>query len=318
MRGVRGEGRVASVALVAVLVAGLSLTASAGAQEHAGGHEAHGLWDEADWAVFHQKAAWALGAGLDTLPLGTAMAALGRTFVGTPYVPQTLEAPGPERVVVNFRGLDCVTFVETVLTLARFIGEPDAAALLERRREAERRYEMLLAQARYRGGRVAGYPSRLHYFSDWITDAQAKGLVRDVTRELGGTLDLEPVAFMSAHAASYRQLGEDPQNLVEIRAAEARLSEAGRWFLPEARLEAAAPAIRDGDIIAATSTVEGLDVAHTGLALWVGGALHLMHAPLVGDSVEISEEPLAARILRIAGQDGIMVARPCDGGRGGC
>jgi len=302
-----------STALVAVLVAGLSLAAPVRAQEHAGGHGAHGLWDEADWAVFHEKATWALGARLDTLPLGEAMAALGRTFVGTPYVPQTLEVAGPERVVVNFRGLDCVTFVETVLTLARFIGEPDAAAVLERRREAERRYETLLAQARYRGGRVAGYPSRLHYFSDWIADAQAKGLARDVTRELGGTLDLEPVTFMSAHAASYRQLGEDPQNLEEIRATEARLSKAGRWFLPEARLETVAPSIRNGDIIAATSTVDGLDVAHTGLALWVGGALHLMHAPLVGDSVEISRETLPRRIVRIAGQDGILVARPCDG-----
>jgi hypothetical protein len=35
-----------------------------------------------------------------------------------------------------------------------------------------------------------------------------------------------------------------------------------------------------------------------------------MHAPLVGDSVEISTQPLAQRILRIERQDGIMVARP--------
>jgi hypothetical protein len=71
-----------------------------------------------------------------------------------------------------------------------------------------------------------------------------------------------------------------------------------------------AEGIRDGDIIAATSTVAGLDVAHTGLALWVDGALHLLHAPLVGDSVEISQLPLAERILELSGQDGIMVARP--------
>lgn len=269
-------------------------------------------WHDADWAVFHEKARWALERGLDGVAVGDAMASLGRTFVGTPYVPHTLEPPGPERLVIDFRGLDCVTFVENVLTLTRFVREPDAAALLERRWDAERRYETLLAEARYRGGRVSGYPSRLHYFSDWITDGQAKGLVRDVTRALGGTLDREPVGFMSAHPASYRQLGEDPQNLVEIRAAEARLSTSGRWYLPEAQVEAASAGIRDGDIIAATSTVKGLDVAHTGLALWVEGRLHLMHAPLVGDSVEVSTEPLATRILRIAGQDGIMVARPCD------
>ena len=71
-----------------------------------------------------------------------------------------------------------------------------------------------------------------------------------------------------------------------------------------------ADSIHDGDLIAATSTVAGLDVAHTGFALWQGGRLHLLHAPLVGKSVEISELPLAERIQRIKTQDGIMVARP--------
>ncbi|GMV07731.1 MAG: hypothetical protein AMXMBFR53_40060 [Gemmatimonadota bacterium] len=313
-----GSGPLRVVALLALAVMAAAPRAAA-AQVHPGGHVAQGVWSDADWAVLERKARWALEAGLDSVPMGDAVAALGRTFVGTPYVPHTLESGGPEGLVVNFRGLDCVTFVENVLTLARFVREPDARALLERRREAERRYETLLAGARYRGGVLSGYPSRLHYFSDWVGDAQAKGLVRDVTRELGGTLDLEAVDFMSTHPEAYPQLREDPRNLVEIRAAEARLSETGRWYLPEASLERVAPSIRDGDIIAATSTVKGLDVAHTGLALWVGGSLRLMHAPLVGDSVQISEEPLAARILRIPGQDGVIVARPCDArGGGGC
>ena len=83
-----------------------------------------------------------------------------------------------------------------------------------------------------------------------------------------------------------------------------------RWAVPEDALDAATLSIRQGDIIAATSTVDGLDVAHTGLAIWVDGTLRLMHAPLVGDSVQISEESLAERIRRQPGQDGIMVARP--------
>lgn len=269
-------------------------------------------WADADWEVFHGKVSWALAQGLDGAALGDAMAALGRTFVGTPYVPHTLEAPGPERVVVDFRGLDCVTFVENVFALGLFVRQADAAALLERRGEAEARYQALLARLRYRSGALDGYGSRLHYFSEWIADGEAKGLVRDVTAALGGVEDREPVDFMSTHPEAYRQLGEDPANLEAVRAAEARLTRTGRRYLPEGRIAEVAGGIRDGDVIAATSTVKGLDVAHTGLALWVDGALHLMHAPLVGDSVEISAEPLAARILRIRGQDGIMVARPCD------
>lgn len=156
---------------------------------------------------------------------------------------------------------------------------------------------------------MEGYPSRLHYFSDWIFDAEAKGLVEDVTEELGGVADREPVDFMTKHADAYRQL-VNPEDLEAVRRTEATLTDRGRRFIPESAIEAAAPRIRNGDIIAATSTVRGLDVAHTGLALWVEGTLRLLHAPLVGDSVQISEEDLARRIRRIPGQDGIMVARP--------
>ena len=56
----------------------------------------------------------------------------------------------------------------------------------------------------------------------------------------------------------------------------------------------------------------GLDIAHTGIALWRDGQLHLLHAPLVGGVVQVSEVSLANRIQRIGGQDGIMVARPLD------
>ena len=59
-------------------------------------------------------------SGSTRLPLGEAMAELGQSFVGTAYVPQTLEVEGPEGLVINFRGLDCVTFVENVFALSRF------------------------------------------------------------------------------------------------------------------------------------------------------------------------------------------------------
>ncbi len=110
----------------------------------------------------------------------------------------------------------------------------------------------------------------------------------------------------------YAFLSGDAANLARVREAEIALTAAGRTYVPEARIPQAAPRIQDGDIIAATSTVAGLDVAHTGLALWVEGALHLLHAPLVGDSVEVSTVPLAERIQSITGQDGILVARPID------
>src|SRR5690606_1762569 len=258
--------------------------------------------DERDRTIFHETMAWARAERLDTLPLGEIIVRVGQRFVDTPYVPGTLDVEGEERLVVNLRGLDCVTYVENVLAISRLIqrGQDDFDAFL-----AE------LARIRYRGGEIAGYPSRLHYFSDWIVDNQEMGLVRDVTRELGGERDAEPIARMSNNLEAYRQLA-DPANLAEIRRIEDRISDRPRYVIPESRIAQVESGIRNGDIIAATSTLPGLDVAHTGIAVWIDGRLHLMHAPLVGKSVEISELPLAERILGIRAQDGIMVARPVE------
>jgi hypothetical protein len=267
-----------------------------------------GRWSDADWRIFDQTVRWATEHRVDTLSFGEAVAAVGQRFLGTSYVPGTLDVPGPERVVVNFQGLDCVTFVENALALARFARTGGAQWILDRP-AAETRYEELLTEIRYRAGRLDGYASRLHYFSEWIADNARRGLLVDVGPELDAVRDPEAIDFMSTHPDAYRQLA-DGDNLDRIRRTEAHLSEIDRYYVPEVRIAEVAPLVRNGDVIAATSTVQGLDVAHTGIALWIGGALHLLHAPLVGDAVEISELPLSERILRISGQDGIMVARP--------
>ena len=256
---------------------------------------------EQDRIIFREKMEWARAERLDTLPIGEIVARLALTFVGTTYTPGTLEVEGPERLVVNLREFDCVTLVESTLAMARLIREG--------RFDDYDGFTRELSRIRYRGGVIDGYASRLHYFSDWIADGESKGIVRDVTRELGGILDTGVVDFMSTHPEAYRQLA-DAANLEAIRAVEAELNRRLRHYIPERAIEGAARGIRNGDIIAATSSLPGLDVAHTGFALWLDGRLHLLHAPLVGKTVEISELPLAERIRRIEGQDGIMVARP--------
>jgi len=272
--------------------------------------EAAPSWLDEDWQIFSEQVRWASDVRLDTLPLGTAVGSLARRFVGAPYVPRTLEVEGDERLVVNFRGFDCVTLVENVLATTRFVRGGGAGRLADRGR-AEAAYEALLREIRYRNGTLAGYPTRLHYFSDWIWDNDRRGIVRDVTLELGGVPDPEPVDFMSTHPAAYRQLA-DPEVLEGIRLIEGAITRRPRHYVPQAAIGGIAGRIREGDVIAATSSVQGLDVAHTGIAVRIDGALHLLHAPLVGESVEISTLPLADRIARISGQDGIIVARPAE------
>ena len=267
---------------------------------------------EEDWEVFRATVTRAWEEGVETLPMGEAIVWFGLQFVGSPYRPGTLEVAGEEDVVVNFQGFDCVTLVENAVSLARYV-KSNPPEILESQPQAREAYKRALRELRYRGGRVDGYPSRLHYFSDWIRDNEAKGLVVEVTRELGGEEDLATIDFMTTHLESYRQLA-NRANVMAIQETEAELSSLVRYKIPEEELQDRISGIQSGDVIAATSTVDGLDVAHTGLAYWQGSELHLLHAPLVGEVVEVSARPLAERILRIQGQDGIRVVRPLEPG----
>jgi hypothetical protein len=253
----------------------------------------------ADSVIVEKRLGMARAQHLDTLPIGRIVIAVGRTFVGSPYVPHTLEVAGPERLVVDLREFDCVTFVENTLALARTI----------RARGDYGTYKRELMRIRYRNGKLAGYASRLHYFSEWISDNSRKKIVENVTARLGGMRDDEPITFMTAHASAYRQLAE-PGVAARIGTIERRISREPRYVLAKEKINSVHADIHDGDIIAAATTVKGLDVEHTGIAVWLNGELHLMHAPLVGRAVEISPLPLAERIERIRSEDGIMVARP--------
>ncbi|MBW3534265.1 MAG: DUF1460 domain-containing protein [Gemmatimonadetes bacterium] len=277
------------------------------------GHES---WTEQDWEVLTSVAGWAWENGVDRLPVGQRIARIGEAFVGTDYIPQTLDPPGPERLVVNLRALDCVTFVEAVMVLSHFVRVADAD-ILQRRDEAIDLYSSILTDIRYRNGEMGRYSSRLHYFSEWVHDNEQKGYVRDVSRELGGVVDDEPIDFMTEHRDAYRQLIDD-EEFEAIARIEERLSGEPRAYIPQDRVEAAHQGIQDGDVIAMTSTLDGLDVAHTGIAVWKDGAPRLLNAPLVGEEVHVSEASLADRLAGISAQDGMIVARPqeTDGVRG--
>ncbi|MDH3222170.1 MAG: DUF1460 domain-containing protein [Gemmatimonadota bacterium] len=313
------------IRLTAAVLSALAVACTAGPPAGAEGAEGQEIPPEAaepaverqpvaaepeDWGIAESKVRWAREPARDSLPFGELIGALGETFLGTAYEPRTLEVEGPERLVVNLRALDCVTFVENVLALSRLARTAPADVLADsvRFRAA---FQKELTALRYREGRLRGYASRLHYFSEWLYDNESKGIVDHLTDQMGGSVDPEPIDFMSTHPEAYRQLA-DERVLSAIAQIEARLGAVERFVIPAEEIEERAHLIRTGDIIAATSTVPGLDVAHTGIAVWKDGVLRLLHAPLVGSSVELSEVSLAERIASIVGQDGIMVARPIE------
>jgi hypothetical protein len=115
---------------------------------------------------------------------------------------------------------------------------------------------------------------------------------------------------MTSNRDAYRQLREEPALVDSMRRVEERLNGMELFWIPQERIAEIAPQVQEGDVIAITTRTDGLDVSHTGFATWVDGELHLLHAPDVGQPVEVSSRPLAQRIQAMRQQSGIMVARP--------
>lgn len=208
----------------------------------------------------------------DTLAIGESVARFGRALEGTPYVEGTLEGPGPEVCRVTTDGFDCVTFMEIALNLAR------TAHIAGDREPTLGDLTSAVTYTRYRGGRVDGYLSRLHYTSEWIADNIAKGVLEDVTPSLGGVQFPLGVGFMSAHPGRYPSLRDNPALVDSMRHIERRINSTRRTHVLKDRVAAIERKLRTGDLVAITTSITGLDYAHTGLIVREGSGARLLHA----------------------------------------
>ena len=114
---------------------------------------------------------------------------------------------------------------------------------------------------------------------------------------------------MSSHINSYPALVKDSSLIEKIKETEKRLNSHQHFYIPESKIQQIEDKIHNGDFIAITTKIKGLDVSHTGIAIHLNERLHLMHASSKAAKVVISEFPLAEMIQKNSLQSGIIVAR---------
>lgn len=259
--------------------------------------------------------AWAtalrsIGMNRHSLPLGPRAIKVGELAIGTPYEPNTLEAyiraggdpKQLEPLTVSLTRFDCVTLVESCLAVAR--------ATDDAKKPSWDRFSHEVERMRYRGGRRAGYTSRLHYFSEWITDGEKRGLVRNLGEDLGGTNDTRPLRFMTEHRSSYAALADD-KVFEKIGEMERSLDGNPRWVIPTEKIPDVVDKIQTGDVLAFATAIPGIDVTHAAFAYrGPDGVLRVLHAPLSGGVVEITRTTLPEYVAKIRRSTGILIARP--------
>ena len=259
------------------------------------------IFSEKDVEVCNSKFNLAVDKSLSKKPINEVIIEIGKSFLETEYVAHTLEKEGDEQLVINLTGLDCTTFLETALTFARCI---------KKGKTTFDDYQKELTFIRYRDGKIDQYPSRLHYFSDWIYYNQQKGIVKDISKEIGGKKIKFSVDFMSENPKYYKQLKEHPEFIPIIKEQEKEINSREYYYIPEDDIEKVEDKIQTGDLIALTTSDKGLDIGHVGIAIKMeDGRIHFMHAPLAGSKVQITETSLSDYAKKIKKHTGIIVLR---------
>jgi len=252
-----------------------------------------------DVARFEKIVQYAKQQNLPDRPIGEIVQAIADNFLGQPYAEGLLDKSGTEKLVVTLDKFDCVLFVETVLAIARGVAVKDYDY---------QNFVNRIEEQRYLNGKMNGYCSRLHYFSEWINDNQKRQTVENITTQLGGVPMNKQLNFMSQHRSSYPQMVKDEATYQCIVGIEADLAKTTVNYIPTNLIKSIYSQLKPGDIVAVATDVKGLDVTHTGLVYRnADGNMGLIHASPAGQ-VTVAYD-LHRYINRVESAIGIVVAR---------
>ena len=226
---------------------------------------------------------------------------IAHLFLGKPYVAHTLESE-KEMLTANIDEVDCTTFIETVIALAYTAGEG---------RYSWRDFIHNLEKIRYRNGRLNGYSSRLHYISDWIIDNTHRGNLKEVSNIFPfHSYQIKSLYFMSQNRDKYSALNDSTEfekiKNTEIGYRNHRFPYIKKENLRKKEVQAT---FKEGDIVALTTNIKGLDVSHVGFITIVNNIPHLLHASSIKGEVTIESKPLHETLMKSRHNTGIRVIR---------
>jgi N-acetylmuramoyl-L-alanine amidase-like protein len=204
---------------------------------------------------------------------GSRIEALSRHFLGHPYQPNPLigSADTAEVFTASLDGFDCVTFIETILALARASNVDE--------------FTEWLRKIRYEQGRIQ-WERRNHYMTQWIGNNERQGIIR-------------PVSVPAVPVISSERVLDSVPGLAAQRATVK--------CVPKPAMPRLEPYLESGDLIFFVSTRKNLDVFHAGIIVRDGNRVLMRHASL---SQGLVVEQELSKFLKANRMAGVIVARP--------
>jgi Protein of unknown function (DUF1460) len=204
---------------------------------------------------------------------GRRIEVLSRHFVGYLYKPNPLlgSADTAEVFTAYLDGFDCVTYIETVVALARASNADD--------------FIKWLRKIRYEEGRIE-WERRNHYMTLWIRNNVRAGIIRPVSMPAVPMLSRERVLNVVPGIAAQRT----------------RVKCVSKTEVP--RLERY---LQSGDLIFFASTRKNLDTFHAGIIVRDGKRVLMRHA---SRSQGLVVEQELSEFLKANRMAGVIVERP--------
>lgn len=218
----------------------------------------------------------------------------------TPYVASTLERGEKEELYVNINETDCILFVESCLALAQTAISGDTTYT---------NFCKKIQDLRYRNGVVDGYPSRMHYTSEWLLQAEKNGYLSEQSKEIANTPLNQKFSYMTEKSDSYKHLKGNAANIAKIKKAEDYLNAHEYWYIPNDQIAKYAHKLQTGDIFGFCTSTKGLDLSHVGIVYWDNGRLTFIHASYGEKKVVIETKTLEEYAKSGKSTIGIRVAR---------
>ncbi len=209
---------------------------------------------------------------------GSRINVLSRHFLGHSYQPNPLiGSPDTAEVfTASLDGFDCVTYIETILALARASTGED--------------FIEWLRKIRYERGRIQ-WERRNHYMTLWIRNNVRQGIIKRVSTPAVPILNRERVLNVVPGLAAQRtRVKCVPKRAVLRRSAY----------------------LQSGDLIFFVSTRKNLDVFHAGIIVRDGKRVLLRHASRSQGTVVEQDLTEFLKANRMAG---VIVVRPSETAR---
>lgn len=244
------------------------------------------------------------------LPIGERTIRAAREMVGTPYVNYSLEVDDRiESPVVNMRGMDCWTYYENALAIARML----------RYKPAPYKPQDMLHMVeieRYRNGVCTGnYLSRMHHLEEVFYDNQRRGYATNITSRIPGAQRIQrEIREMTVQWKSYRYLRSNPSLLPTMAKIEAQVSNLPVYHVPKAKVRNAERYLQSGDICAITTNGPGGYTSHVGLIVRMNDRAYFTHATSDRDKgrMVIIDRPITDYVNGASKHAGIIICRPND------